>query len=48
MGLGKKIKPMGAFCPISRKKSRKLREEFLGEEVFGLTGKRIKRSKGFR
>lgn len=30
------------------KKTKQAREEFLNQEVFGLTGKLIKRSKGFR
>ncbi len=50
MGLGKSKKTLiGAFGPMDdRKKLRELEDEFGDEKIFGLTGKVIKRSKGFR
>jgi len=49
MGLGISKKSMkSAFDSGDVKKLREFEEEFANQKVFGLTGKPVKRSRGFR
>ncbi len=49
MGFDKKTRLMGAFGDVEdeKKAAMKFRKKFVNQEVFGLTGRTVKRGSGF-